>query len=247
MLNAAPAEGAVIFLPFGLSRRAGDGLLVAGCADCEQLLAGDACGACRRRWNAGAPYPTPASGHPGLGGYARLAGWRAAVDLTGEDAGEGPVAEESGVESAEEWGEEEWEDEGEGEDWNDASEEWEDAYEGEDAYEEDAYEGAEGGGGWDDGGWDDGGGPGARGGGGASAQASRGWGAGRWVEDRWGGWAWVVDFCFLLFVRVDLHAVRCLCAVCLLSCRRLISMSPCRSSRKTSSWSASVPSLLPSL
>ena len=41
MLNAAPAEGAVIFLPFGLSRRAGDGLLVAGCADCEQLPDGD--------------------------------------------------------------------------------------------------------------------------------------------------------------------------------------------------------------
>eukprot|EP00966_Prymnesium_polylepis_P090206 2089206-Prymnesium_polylepis.1 len=57
LLNAAPAEGAVIFLPIGLSRRAGDGLLVAGCADCERLLDGDTCGSCRRRWSGGRPTP----------------------------------------------------------------------------------------------------------------------------------------------------------------------------------------------
>ena len=189
MIYAAPADGAVIFLPFGLSRRAGDGLLVAGCADCERLLDGDVCGACRRRWNAGAHHPAPANGCPGLGRRASLAGWRAAVDLTGEEAGEGPVAEESGEESEEEWGEEEWEDEGEGEDLEDSSEEWEDAHEG-DTYEGDAYEGDAAGGGA----WDAGDAPRARGRGGASAGASRNWGAGQWVEDRRGGWAWVVDF-----------------------------------------------------
>jgi hypothetical protein len=36
-ISTAPAEGAVVFLPFGLSRRAGDGLLATGCVDCEHL------------------------------------------------------------------------------------------------------------------------------------------------------------------------------------------------------------------
>ena len=188
MIHAAPAEGAVIFLPYGLSRRAGDGLLVAGCADCERLLEGDVCGACRRRWNAGADHPTPANGYPGLGRLASLAGWRAAVDLTGEQAEEGPVAEESGEESEEEWGEEEWEGEGEDEDLEDVSDEWEDAHEGY-TYEGDAYEGDAA----DGGAWNSGDAPRARGRGGAPA-TSRDWGDGQWVEDRQGSWAWVVDF-----------------------------------------------------
>ena len=186
MLHAAPAEGAVIFLPFGLSRRAGDGLLVAGCADCEQLLDGDVCGSCRRRWNAGAHYPVPANGSPGLGRLARLAGWRAAVDLTGEEAGEAPVTEEWREECSEEewWGEEEWEEEAE-EDWGDAEEEWEDA--------EEAWDGAAS---WGAGGEADYGGGGVdwQAQGGPAGAEDDGWGAGRWVEDRWGGWEWVVDF-----------------------------------------------------
>ena len=120
----APAEGALILLPFGLSRRASDGLLVAGCADCEQLLDGDTCGSCRRRWSGGRP--TPAWGYTDQGRCARLNGWRATVGLTGQDVGEGEPA--GGWEqSEEEWGEEEWEDDELEEEWDDDGEDRDDA------------------------------------------------------------------------------------------------------------------------
>ena len=174
----APAEGALILLPFGLSRRASDGLLVAGCADCEQLLDGDTCGSCRRRWSGGRP--TPAWGYTDQGRYARLTGWRAAIGLAGQGVEEGEPAGGWG-ESKEEWGEEECKHDEVDEKWDD------DGGEGDDAAGGDAASWvAEG-----DGNWDGDDGPA----GGADGGTSAGdWGAGCWVEDPHGSWSWVVDF-----------------------------------------------------
>eukprot|EP00966_Prymnesium_polylepis_P292411 6753225-Prymnesium_polylepis.1 len=59
MRATAPAEGGLLLLPFGLSCRACDDDvgLVAGCAECESLDVGEACGGCRRVWCGGHPHP----------------------------------------------------------------------------------------------------------------------------------------------------------------------------------------------
>ena len=142
-ISTAPAEGAVVFLPFGLSRRAGDGLLATGCVDCEHLQETDACGACRRLWTGGRP--VPASGYTDHGRCARLADWRAAVGLTGRAVGEEPVPDDGGEGSEEEWSEEEGEEDAEEEWEEEESDEW-----GGDAEGGDASWNATEAGGWDD-------------------------------------------------------------------------------------------------
>ena len=180
-LRTAPAEGAVVLLPFGLSRRAGDGLLADGCADCEQLQETDACGACRRLWTGGRP--VPANGYTDGGRCARLAGWRAAVALTGQDVGEAPVSDGGEGLSEEEWSEKEWEE---------AEEEWEE--EEDDEWGNDAEDGAAS---WDadgSGGWDGQGGPAGDYDAGDQEEGPGDWGPGDWAKDRWGNWSWSVDF-----------------------------------------------------
>ena len=179
MERCAPAAGALIFLPFGLSCRVnGSGVgcrsrLVAGCADCEFLGDGDTCGACRRVWTHGGAYP--ARGIRGTEGqYASLATWRESVDLSGACLPEcGEVDEE------ESWGEEDW---GE-EDWGE-EEDYEEDGDGEEAWEEEEEEQVaaptDRGGGDDTGNGGDGGAP--------------AWGDGRWASDGRGGWSWTVDF-----------------------------------------------------
>ena len=183
-LRTAPAEGAVVLLPFGLSRRAGNGLLADGCADCEQLQETDACGACRRLWTGGRP--VPAVGYTDGGRCARLAGWRASVALTGRDVGEEPVSDGGEELSEDEWSEEEW---------GEAEEEWEEEEDdewGDDAEDGDASWADDAGGGEDAGSnWES---QPPRDDAAAPAQSSRDWGAGEWIEDRSGGWRWVVDF-----------------------------------------------------
>ena len=108
MMTNAPATGAVIFLPFGLScRAANDGSkIVDGCIDCELLDVGDTCGSCRRLWHGEGSVPANAS--TGYGGsHASLAAWRAGINLPGDNLGEDFEA-----------GEEEWEEEWE-ETWDD--------------------------------------------------------------------------------------------------------------------------------
>ena len=185
MRATAPAEGALLLLPFGLSCRACDDDvgLVAGCAECESLDDGEACGGCRRVWFGGHPHPAtqlPQDGRP-----VELEGWRRAVGLPGAGGLEG---QEEWSDEEEGWGEEEWEEEEE--EWEDEEAEyWGCAEDG----EEDASWDAEGDGdcygddyGSGDDGWQAQGGP-------AGAGADS-WGAGQWVEDGWGSWAWVVDF-----------------------------------------------------
>ena len=125
--STAPAAGVVIFLPFGLSygtSMAGASRFVSGCADCEFLDDGDACGACRRVWHGGSA--VPAQGLMGTEGqYASLAAWRESVDLSGS------CLPECGEEEADEdWGEEDWE----AEDWREEEDGEEDA-EGEETWE----------------------------------------------------------------------------------------------------------------
>ena len=178
----APAEGALLLLPFGLSCRACDDHvgLVAGFAECELLDDGDVCGGCRRVWVGG--QPLPATQLLAAGRHCDLEEWQRAVGLGESDAGGSAEPEECSGE--EWWGEEEWEEEEE-EYWEDDAEEWEDAEEAEvnaaswEAEGDDGYGGG-------DGGWQAKGGP--------AGAGSDDWGAGRWVEDRWGGWSWVVDF-----------------------------------------------------
>ena len=167
----APAEGALIHLPFALSYRAGNGELVAGCADCEYLRDGETCGACHRMWNGGQPVPAAAFSNQGR--CARLNGWRSVVGLGGQDVGEGDQeAEEEGQEFEEEEYEEEHEEN---------EEEYEEEYEEEEYKEE--YEEEDQEGGQEE--WD-----------GEEEQGGRGpsWGDGRWIPDSQGGYKWVVDF-----------------------------------------------------
>ena len=140
MVSTAPAEGANILLPFGLScRNCDDDVgLVSGCADCEDLVPGDTCGSCRRLWLDNGPVPA-VDYFRNLGGSACLEGWRDAVDLPAQvDWPEEEQEEEMG------WGEEEC-----------GEAEW---YEKEELIEEEEWEGeadAEGGGeeGWGHGDW----------------------------------------------------------------------------------------------
>jgi hypothetical protein len=113
MRLTAPAEGANILLPFGLSSRNNDDDvgLVAGCADCQFLEDGDVCGSCRRMWLGDSPVPA-VEYLRNLGGPADLDNWRDAVGLPApEEAApmqeEEPEKEEE-VWGAEEYGEEEW-------------------------------------------------------------------------------------------------------------------------------------------
>ena len=132
MRVTAPAEGALILLPFGLScRSCDDGIgLVAGCAECG-LFSTDssACGGCRR---VGASTPASADVLPS-GRTASLAAWQEAVGMgEQEPADQGWQEEEMGAvqEDEEEWGdEEEMGDNGE-----------EECYE-EEEYEEEEWEG----------------------------------------------------------------------------------------------------------
>ena len=59
MRVTAPAEGALLLLPFGLSCRARDDDvgLVYGCAECELIDDEEVCGGCRRFWQNGRPWP----------------------------------------------------------------------------------------------------------------------------------------------------------------------------------------------
>ena len=185
MRTDAPAEGALLLLPFGLSCRTCDDDvgLVAGCAECELLDDGDSCGGCRRTWCDGRPFP--ATTLLQCGRWVELEDWQRAVGLGYQlpSAG-GPLEQWSSEE--EEWGEEDWygEEAWNGEDdWNDSGS-WEEPAEEEERTSWNA-ENVDGCGGGDND-WQAQEGP-------ADAEAD-GWGAGRWVEDRWGGWAWVVDF-----------------------------------------------------
>ena len=132
MRVTAPAEGALILLPFGLScRSCDDGIgLVAGCAECG-LFSTDssACGGCRR---VGASTPASADVLPN-GRTASLAAWQEAVGMgEQEPADHGWQEEEMGAVQEDE---EEWDDE---EEMGDTGEdEW---YE-EEAYEEEEWEG----------------------------------------------------------------------------------------------------------
>ena len=187
--HTAPAEGSLLFLPFGLSCRASDvGSLVAGCADCQHLNLRDCCGSCRRM-NLGDRYE-PASTLVAAGFNANLDPWQAAVGL-GAPAPRADAYAMTGP-----WGDDEEEEWG-GEDWYDEEEDWN----GEDEWEEDSEE-------WATASWGDG----AAEWGGAgdewdaqdehaehradvgSASGPGAWGAGAWVEDDWGNWAWVMDF-----------------------------------------------------
>ena len=173
----APAEGALILLPFGLSCRACDdqgAALVDGCAECVILDEHDVCGGCRRVWLG--DHPHPASQLPQVGLPLELEGWRRAVGL---EQGEPEEEEDAKVEwSEEEWGDEHWEEEHEGEDeWASVKEEGCDA-----SWDADG-DGSYGG---DGNGW--------RSQGGSAAAGDDGWGAGRWIEDSWGNWEWTVDF-----------------------------------------------------
>ena len=107
--QTAPAQGAVIHLPFGLSFRAAtDGAIVAGCADCVSLCDGDCCGSCRRLWRDGRPVPAHnATGFAGRN--ASLAAWRGHINLPGDGIGEGPgEGEDWNAEEEEGGAEEEW-------------------------------------------------------------------------------------------------------------------------------------------
>ena len=184
MRATAPAEGALLLLPFGLSCRTcdDDSGLVVGCADCALLDDDDVCGGCRRVWHGDCPLPASQLLHAHM--QVDLAGWQLAVGLGSQVPGSsGPVWQEDWNDAEEEWDEEEWE---EGE--------WSDAWDG-DAEEAASWD-AEEGGVWDDagGGWDGHGGPADDDGGGDSEEVAGDWGAGRWVEDRSGNWSWVVDF-----------------------------------------------------
>ena len=186
--STAPAEGSLLFLPFGLSCRASDGVgnLAAGCADCKHLSLRDCCGSCRR-FNVGDRYePARVLVHAGF--TADLDPWQAAVGLGAPAPRAVAMAGPWDGNEEEEWGEEDWYDEEE--DWN-----------GEDEWEEDSEE-------WATASWGDG----AAEWGGAgdewdaqdehaehradvgSASGPGAWGAGAWVEDDWGNWAWVMDF-----------------------------------------------------
>ena len=180
----APAEGALLLLPFGLSCRACDDDvgLVAGCAECELLDEDDFCGGCRRVWSGGCPFPATQLLHTGR--LVELEEWQRAVGLGEQQVPcAGGPAEPEECSEEEWWGEEEWEDEEE-EDWEDEAEEWKDAEEAEVGT---ASWGAEADGdyGGGDDGWQAQEGP-------ADAEADS-WGAGHWVEDRWGSWAWDGD------------------------------------------------------
>ena len=51
-----PSLGSVVFLPLGLSYRAGcEGSLVVGCVECESYGAAKACAACGRQWEPEGP------------------------------------------------------------------------------------------------------------------------------------------------------------------------------------------------
>ena len=188
----APAEGALLLLPFGLSCRACDGGagLVAGCAECEILGDGDFCGGCRRVWLDGHPFP--ATQVPAAGRQVDLEDWQLAVGLGSPAPPRAGcrVAQDRWSDEGEEWGEEEWTDEEDEEEGSIDAEGWDDAEEGNDA--------ASWGGGAGE--WDGAGddyvhsGRSGRQAGGDTAGGPGAWGAGMWVEGRRGDWAWVVDF-----------------------------------------------------
>jgi len=170
----APAAGVVIFLPFGLSCTTIDGSrLVSGCADCEFLDEGDACGGCRRVWNGGNAWP--ARGFTGTEGQnASLATWRESVDLSGSCLPGHEEVDEEESWGEEDWGEEDWREEEDYEEDGDGEEAW--AWEDE-AEEHHAAAPTDWGGGDDT----------------AEVKAPE-WGDGRWASDGYGGWSWTVDF-----------------------------------------------------
>ena len=171
-----PAVGSVVFLPLGLSCRAGcPGSLVVGCVECQDYGSGMACAACGRLWpddepevaNADAIWTTihhhtgdcecgacPPEGLGSDGGGA----YTVEEDRSG---GAGPGETEEGA----------WEDEEEGED----EEEW---------YDEEEQDGEEG---WA--GEEERGGEGEE----EAVQGEPDWGDGRW-EQTSHGYAWVVDY-----------------------------------------------------
>ena len=116
-----PAMGAVVFLPLGLSYRAGfPGSLVVGCVECQYFSYGMACATCGRRWDGDRPdvaddYAMWNSLHH----HMPDCGCGACPPEEQESGGGG--SDEEDWEDEEEWeNEEEWEDEEEeygGEDW----------------------------------------------------------------------------------------------------------------------------------
>ena len=168
MSYTAPAAGVVIFLPFGLSYGTscgGASRLVSGCADCEFLDDGDACGSCHRVWHRGSAMPV--QGFYGTEGqYASLAKWRESVCLSGSGLpGGGEMDKEEGWEE-EDWGDEEWGEEG----WDEEEEDGEEG-DGEPQWADEAEEAAEDG-----------------------EDDAPSWGEGRWTSDGSGNWSWTVDF-----------------------------------------------------
>jgi hypothetical protein len=179
MMATAPARGAVIFLPFGLScRAANDGsCIVDGCIDCELLDVGDTCGSCRRFWHGEGSVPANAS--TGYGGsHASLAAWlAAAVHLPGHALGEAGEEEWENTwddqEGQEEYGEEEYGEEDEGylddahvwhpaDDWGCQNQEEEEGQEGEEGWKAEGNE----------------------------DQQPPSFDVGHWAEDSQGDWTW---------------------------------------------------------
>jgi hypothetical protein len=177
MRAAAPAEGGLLLLPFGLSCRACDdnGGLVAGCAECEYLTVGEVCGGCRREWQGDRPFP--ASQVPQSGRQVDLEEWRLAVGLRSQlPSSSGPVEQEGWSDYEEDWDGQEWE-EAESDEWG--------GDENEDAASWDAEE---------SGGWSGQGGPAGDDDAGDPEDGAGDWGPGCWAKDRWGNKSWSVDF-----------------------------------------------------
>ena len=172
-----PALGAVTFLPFGLSFRAGiPGSLTVGCVACASFGYSMACAACLRRFDDDGP-PDPASAY---------AIWNTLHHHTPScECGACPVEEVEG------YGAQGWAD---GEEWDGAEGEWEDEEEwdgGEDWHDEEEDDGeAEGDGEAEWGGEEE---EEAEPGEEAGAEEPAGWGSGYW-ERTAQGYAWVVDY-----------------------------------------------------
>ena len=166
MRLTAPAEGANILLPFGLSSRNNDDDvgLVAGCADCQFLEAGDVCGSCRRLWHGDMPVPA-VDFLRNLGGPADLDNWRDAVGLPAPEEA-APRQEEEPEKEEEEWGTEWY-----GEKECPEEEAWE-GYAEEEGGEEAEWDAAED----------------------AGGEGEESWDRGEWSQDRRGDWQWSVDF-----------------------------------------------------
>ena len=177
----APAWGSVVFLPLGLSYRAGcEGSLVVGCVECQAYDEAMACAACGRRWEPEGPEVADSNAiwttiHHHMPNCMCGACPAELSDYGGEDGGGGmdssggagyDASEEVWDDDEEEYGEEE-EAEWDGEEGRDGEEDWR----GKEGWGEEQEEEAEEG----------------------EGEVDRDWGDGRWEETAHGT-AWVVDY-----------------------------------------------------